>query len=84
MMWTNASIGAAAMKEEKLKVARQIYPLYCKDATALERCSVMYKDSQKIAIDVGEYKREWVWDVIARRFRHEVAAYKMPSTSFDR
>ncbi|CAK0874788.1 unnamed protein product [Prorocentrum cordatum] len=72
MKWTNASIGAAAMKEEKLKVAHQVYPLYWKDATALERCPVMYKDSQKIMIDVGE------------RFRYEVAANKMPSTSFDR
>eukprot|EP00959_Pyramimonas_sp_CCMP1952_P106238 2221356-Pyramimonas_sp.AAC.1 len=58
MKWTNASIGAAAMKEEKLKVAHQVYPLYWKDATALERCPVMYKDSQKIMIDVGEYKGE--------------------------
>ncbi|CAK0900404.1 unnamed protein product, partial [Prorocentrum cordatum] len=51
---------------------------------AMKWCSVMYKDSQKIMIDVGECRGEWVWGVIARRFRYEVVANKTPSTSFDR
>eukprot|EP00959_Pyramimonas_sp_CCMP1952_P324560 6793349-Pyramimonas_sp.AAC.1 len=71
MKWTNDSIGTAALKEEKLKIAHQTYSLYWKDATSLERCSFMSKDSKNIMINAGEYKGEWVWDVIAKRFKYE-------------
>ena len=84
MKWTVQSLGQKELNAKRFEVASALFPNRWSCYTSYERCNTIYKEANKVFIQVGNSsKNESLWDNLHARFKSEVAVSLMCPSTFD-